>query len=56
MDVLLTRKQELSPEEIARQSTVLDEMDFRAERMMTIDATQPAEAIAKDILAKMERT
>jgi thymidylate kinase len=29
-------------------------MDFRAERVFTIDATQPAEAIAKDVLAKLE--
>jgi thymidylate kinase len=55
-EVLLTRKQELSAEEIVRQNAVLDQMDFRTECVMTIDATQPAEAIAREILAKMEQT
>jgi thymidylate kinase len=54
MEVLLARKQELSLEEIARQNAVLDRMDFRAERVLTIDATQSAEAIARDILAKLD--
>jgi thymidylate kinase len=52
-EVLLARKQELSAEEITRQSAVLDKVDFRAERVLTIDATQSAEAIARDILAKL---
>jgi thymidylate kinase len=53
-DVLLARKQELSAEEIGRQSEVLDRMDFRAQHVLTIDATQPVEGIAKEILEKLE--
>jgi thymidylate kinase len=53
-EVLLARKQELSAEEIGRQSRVLEKIDFQAQRVITIDATQSAEVIAEEILAKLE--
>jgi thymidylate kinase len=46
---LLARKQELSPEEIHRQSAVLEQLSLDAPAKLVLDATRPPEEIAREI-------
>ena len=51
-EVLLARKQELSREEILRQSAVLDHLKFAAGETLVVDASRPATEIARAIWDK----
>ena len=48
--VLLARKQELTPEEIARQSAVLNQLQFNARQVLEVDASAPAQELAQRIM------
>ena len=50
---LLARKQELSEEEIHRQSAVLEQLALRAPRSIVVDGTRPAAEVAREILSKI---
>ena len=50
---LLARKQELSPEEIHRQSSVLDQLALEAQDKLVVDATQSPQKIAQEIWRKI---
>ncbi len=55
-EVLLSRKQELSREEILRQSEVLTQLRFLASRTLEVDASLPPEEIARTILQAITQT
>jgi thymidylate kinase len=48
---LLARKRELSPEEIARQIALVRDLDLHGARRLSVDASQPADAVARATLA-----
>jgi len=54
-EVLLARKQELSREEILRQSAALAQLPYGAAQTLVLDATAPATEIAQAILEKAGR-
>jgi thymidylate kinase len=49
-EMLLARKQELSPEEITRQAAVLDQLQFGHARVIAVDASRPADEVARATL------
>lgn len=51
--MLLARKQELSPEEIARQTEVLERLRFGTAKVIAVDASQPAAAMARATLTAL---
>ena len=55
-DVLLARKQELSPEEIGRQVERMDSLDVAPARVVTADATLSAEQVARNVMAEITQT
>ena len=48
---LLARKRELSPEEIARQIALVRDLDLHGARRLSVDASQPADHVARATLA-----
>lgn len=54
-EVLLARKQELSREEMGRQITRLDRIDFNVPHRIDVDVNQAPEVIAEEILGKLAR-
>lgn len=52
-EVLLARKQELAREEILRQSAILERLRFEAAQMLEVDATEPAEEVARKVWQKI---
>lgn len=55
-DVLLARKQELSPEEIGRQVERMDSLAVAPARVVTADATLSAEQVARNVMAEIVQT
>ena len=55
-DVLLARKQELSPEEIGRQVERMDSLDVAPARVVIADATLSAEQVARNVMAEITKT
>lgn len=56
MDVLLARKQELSPEEIGRQVERMDSLDVTPAQVVTADATLAADQVARNVMAEIVQT
>ena len=52
-DVLLARKQELSPEQIGIQVQRMDSLDVAPAQVVLADATLPAEQVARTVMAEM---
>jgi len=52
-EVLLSRKQELSAEEISRQNALLNRVPFGADQVLELDASRPAGETACEILRKL---
>jgi thymidylate kinase len=52
-EVLRARKQELSGEQILRQTAILNQLRFDAGHTMEMDASQPAPEIARAIMRKL---
>jgi hypothetical protein len=55
-EVLLARKQELSPEEIGRQVQRLDSLVVTPARVVTADATLSAEQVARNVMVEITKT
>jgi thymidylate kinase len=55
-DVLLARKQELSPDEIGRQVERMDSLDVSPARDVTADATLAADQVARNVMAEIAQT
>jgi hypothetical protein len=55
-DVLLARKQELSPEEIGRQVERMDSLDVAPARVVSADATLAADQVARNVMAEIVQT
>jgi thymidylate kinase len=53
METLLNRKQELSAEEIQRQSAILEKISRETASSMCVDATRPASEIAREIFSRL---
>jgi thymidylate kinase len=52
-ETLLARKRELSPEQIARQISIKDSLDFQGTTCIAVDAAQPALRVAEQALAAL---
>jgi thymidylate kinase len=55
-DVLLSRKQELSPDEIGRQVERMDSLDVTPARVVMADATLPPHHVARNVMAEIVQT
>ena len=55
-DVLLARKQELSPDEIGRQVERMDSLDVAPARVVTADATLAADQVARNVMVEIVQT
>lgn len=54
-EILLQRKQELSPEEIERQVATMETISFDANQTATIDASLPAAEVAHRTMSELEK-